>query len=48
MLLEPDYTKEISAALSLKPFQVEVILEMIDEGDTIPFIARYRKERTGN
>jgi uncharacterized protein len=48
MLLEPDYVKEISAALSLKPFQVEVILAMIEEGDTIPFIARYRKERTGN
>jgi len=48
MLLEPDYPKEISAALSLKPFQVEVILAMTEEGDTIPFMARYRKERTGN
>lgn len=48
MLLEPNYIKEISDALSLKPFQVEVILAMIEEGDTIPFIARYRKERTGN
>jgi uncharacterized protein len=48
MLLEPNYIKEISDALSLKPFQVEVILAMTEEGDTIPFIARYRKERTGN
>ncbi len=48
MLLEPDYINEISDTLSLKTFQVEVILAMIEEGDTIPFIARYRKERTGN
>ncbi len=48
MLLEPNYIKEISDALSLKTFQVEVILAMVEEGDTIPFIARYRKERTGN
>ncbi len=48
MLVEPNYINEISSALSLKPFQVEVILSMTEEGDTIPFIARYRKERTGN
>ena len=48
MLAEPDYIKEISSELSLKAFQVEVILVMIEEGDTIPFIARYRKERTEN
>ena len=48
MILEPDYIKEIADALSLKPYQVEVILAMTEEGDTIPFIARYRKERTGN
>ena len=48
MLSEPNYITEISAELSLKPFQVEVILSMTEEGDTIPFIARYRKERTGN
>ncbi|MBR6253472.1 MAG: RNA-binding transcriptional accessory protein [Clostridia bacterium] len=32
---------------SLKPFQVENTLKLIDEGNTIPFIARYRKEATG-
>ncbi len=48
MLPEPNYIKEISYVLSLKPFQVEVILAMTEEGDTVPFIARYRKERTGN
>ncbi|MFO7982191.1 MAG: Tex family protein [Desulfuromonadales bacterium] len=31
----------------LKPFQVENTIEMFREGATVPFIARYRKERTG-
>ena len=31
----------------LKPFQVENAIKLIDEGNTIPFIARYRKEQTG-
>jgi uncharacterized protein len=33
--------------LTLKPFQVSNALELFAEGATIPFIARYRKERTG-
>ena len=33
--------------LSLKAFQVENAIKLIDEGNTIPFIARYRKEATG-
>ncbi|WP_421654802.1 Tex family protein [Leptothermofonsia sp. ETS-13] len=33
--------------LSLKPFQVTNALELLAEGATVPFIARYRKERTG-
>ena len=31
----------------LKSFQVENAIKLIDEGNTIPFIARYRKEATG-
>ena len=34
--------------LSLTKTQVDNVVEMLDEGDTIPFIARYRKERTGS
>ncbi|MES1025554.1 Tex family protein [Gloeocapsa sp. BRSZ] len=37
----------LAQELSLKPFQVENALELFAEGATIPFIARYRKERTG-
>ena len=33
---------------NLKPFQVENTVKLIDEGNTIPFIARYRKEATGS
>jgi uncharacterized protein len=33
--------------LDLKPFQVSSALELFAEGSTVPFIARYRKERTG-
>ena len=32
---------------NLKPFQVENAIKLIDEGNTFPFIARYRKEATG-
>lgn len=42
------YTNFISSALSIAPWQVEHTVELIDEGATIPFISRYRKERTGN
>ncbi|CDN13973.1 Transcription accessory protein (S1 RNA-binding domain) [Richelia intracellularis] len=37
----------LSTELNLKPFQVKNALELFAEGATIPFIARYRKERTG-
>jgi protein Tex len=37
----------LATELSLKPFQVENALELFAEGATVPFIARYRKERTG-
>jgi len=33
---------------TLKPQQIKAVLSMMDEGNTVPFIARYRKERTGN
>ncbi len=39
--------QRLADELSLKPFQVQNALELFAEGATIPFIARYRKERTG-
>lgn len=37
----------IAAQLSLSPRQVERVAELLDDGNTIPFITRYRKEATG-
>jgi uncharacterized protein len=37
----------LATELNLKPYQVQNALELFAEGATIPFIARYRKERTG-
>ena len=38
---------KIAEELGVKPNQVENTIALIDEGNTIPFIARYRKEVTG-
>lgn len=48
ILPTPNYTKIISQALDYRESQINVILELTAEGATVPFIARYRKERTGN
>ncbi|MBW4575479.1 MAG: RNA-binding transcriptional accessory protein [Aphanothece sp. CMT-3BRIN-NPC111] len=40
-------TQLLAEELSLQPFQIKNALELFAEGATIPFIARYRKERTG-
>lgn len=42
-----DILKKIAAEFNLKTAQVENTVNLIDEGNTIPFIARYRKEVTG-
>ena len=39
--------EEIAEELNIKEWQVEATIKLIDEGNTIPFIARYRKEATG-
>jgi protein Tex len=41
------YAPLIAAELSLRPAQVEAALALLAEGNTIPFVARYRKEATG-
>ena len=40
--------KQLEQELQLKSWQVEAAIKLIDEGNTIPFIARYRKEATGS
>ena len=42
-----DIIKKISEELEVKKEQVQAAVELLDEGCTVPFIARYRKEKTG-
>ena len=42
-----DIIKKIASELEVQAWQVEAAVKLIDEGNTIPFIARYRKEATG-
>ena len=42
------YLDHIAGVLSVSVWQVEHCIELFQEGSTIPFISRYRKERTGN
>ena len=41
------YIKFISDRLGIKEWQVENCIILFEEGNTIPFISRYRKEKTG-
>ncbi len=43
-----EFSSQIAGLLSLRIQQVEIVLELLKEGATIPFIARYRKDKTGN
>lgn len=42
------HTNQIAQELSLKAAQVTAVIDLLDSGNTIPFIARYRKEATGS
>lgn len=48
VLIEPNFNLEISKELNFTENQVSIVLEMVKQGDTVPFIARYRKEKTGS
>ena len=43
-----DIVKVLASELNIKESQAEATIKLIDEGNTIPFIARYRKEVTGS
>ena len=43
-----NFVKELARQFELKDWQIEKVIELIDEGNTIPFIARYRKEAHGS
>lgn len=42
------YSDQIAALLTIRPNQAAAAIQLLDEGNTLPFIARYRKEMTGS
>ncbi|HNM38243.1 MAG TPA: Tex-like N-terminal domain-containing protein, partial [Anaerolineales bacterium] len=42
------HSEIIATLLQVKPSQVEAVIKLLDDGNTVPFIARYRKEMTGS
>ena len=42
-----DIVQILATEFSIAPWQVKNTMELLEEGNTIPFIARYRKEKTG-
>ena len=46
--MNDEIIKEISNDLNIKQQQTKAVLELLSDGNTIPFIARYRKEATGS
>ncbi len=47
-LLSPDILLHIAQALGISLRDLVAVIELLDDGGTVPFIARYRKETTGN
>lgn len=46
--MQKDYCSKIADELKIKIGQVKNTIELLDDGSTVPFISRYRKEATGN
>ena len=46
--MNDEVIKSVSEKINLKENQIRVVMNLLSEGATIPFIARYRKEVTGN
>jgi len=44
----PSHAEKIASLINAKPSQVGATVALLDEGNTVPFIARYRKEMTGS
>lgn len=45
--MNQEIIKTISQELNVGVHQIEAVLSLLEEGNTVPFIARYRKEKTG-
>ena len=47
-MISPEIIQYITGSLNLNAIQVKNTIELLDDGATVPFISRYRKERTGS
>src|SRR6476620_9212570 len=43
-----EFSQQVASKLNIRPQQAEAVLNLLNEGATIPFIARYRKDKTGS
>ena len=46
--MNEEIISKVSKKINLKEYKIKNIINLLNEGATIPFIARYRKELTGN
>ena len=46
--MNTDYAQSLATQFDLEKWQVTAVIDLLDEGNTIPFIARYRKEAHGS
>lgn len=46
--MNTDYAQSLATQFNLEKWQITAVIELLDEGNTIPFIARYRKEAHGS
>ena len=46
--MKEEVISKVSKKINLKEYQIKNVIDMLSEGATIPFMARYRKEVTGN
>ncbi|MEM1010492.1 MAG: Tex-like N-terminal domain-containing protein, partial [Myxococcota bacterium] len=46
--MELVFLQQLSASLNIPQSQIQAVLKLLEEGNTVPFIARYRKEATGS
>src|SRR5215213_5477428 len=47
LAITPQECSRVAQDLQIRKVQVEAVVQLLDEGNTVPFITRYRKERTG-
>jgi uncharacterized protein len=47
-MMQDSYCEKIASECSIRPVQVKAVADLLEDGATIPFIARYRKEATGS